>query len=50
MTQMQNNAKTQKMQKNTKNITQMWCFLQNRKKLECEIFGFCVITFEPTKI
>ena len=39
---MTQNAKTQK--------TQMSFFLQNCKKMEIEIFAFCVITFEPIKI
>ena len=47
MTQMR---KTRKMQGMQKNIAQMTSFLQNRKKLELEIFVFCVITFEPINI
>ena len=39
---MAQNAKTQKMQ--------MIVFVQNHTKTEMEIFAFCVITFEPTKI
>ena len=35
-------AKTQKKQK-TKNTTQMKFFLQNREKLDMEIFVFCVM-------
>ena len=39
---MTQNAKMQK--------TQMFDFVQNHKKMEMEIFAFCVITFEPIKI
>ena len=30
--------------------TQMCIFVQNRKKMEMEIFVFCVTTFEKIKI
>ena len=30
--------------------TQMFDFVQNRKKREMEIFAFCVITFEPIRL
>ena len=39
---MTQNAKTQEMQ--------MSVFVQNRKKMEMEIFALCVITFEPIRI
>jgi hypothetical protein len=41
--------KTEK-QTNGKNNTQMAFFFTKRKKIEMEIFAFCVKTFEPTKI
>jgi hypothetical protein len=49
MTQMQ--KKPQKLKKKLeKNITQITSFSQNAKKMEREIFAFCVTTFEPIKI
>jgi hypothetical protein len=33
-----------------KSTTQNRFFLQNRKETEPELFEFCVITFEPSKI
>ena len=39
---MSQNAKMQK--------TQMCVFVQNRKKMEMEIYVFCVVRFEPIKI
>jgi hypothetical protein len=50
MTQMQKNAKTQKMQKKKKHYTNHKFFTKLKKKTEREIFVFCVITFEPIKI
>ena len=47
---MKKHAKMQKIQKNTKKITQMRYFLQNHKNPEMEIFVFCVITFESIRI
>ena len=41
-------AKIQKTQKTIHKLR--WFFLQNHKKRKIEIFVFCVITFDPTKI
>ena len=38
-------AQNAKMQK-----TQMFDFVQNHKKMEMEIFAFCVITFEKIEV
>ena len=50
MTQLQTNTKRQKLPKSEKNITQKTSFYKIEKKLEKEIFAFCVITFEPIKL
>ena len=49
MTQLQKNTKRQKLPKSG-TVHKKQVFTKLKKKMEKEIFAFCVITFEPIKL